>query len=61
MRIETQNQVVTIEDPPNVENLTQIVVNLQESTVELTYRGHPPLQYVAPVSSDAATWTEESE
>jgi hypothetical protein len=58
VKIETPTRSITIEDPPNAENLTQIVVNLSDETVELTYKGHPPLAYTPPPSADAATWTQ---
>ena len=58
MKIETTHTELSITDPPSPDRLTQIVVNLQDMTVELTYQGHPPLQWHdVPGSADLATWT----
>lgn len=60
MRIETPGQSIQIEDIPVPEKITQIVVNLPEQTVEITYQGHPALVYQSPTASvDSASWTAD--
>lgn len=47
MHVETHMQSVTITEIPNAENLTSLVVNLQDMTVEMIYKGyeHRPVTY----------------
>jgi hypothetical protein len=59
VKIETPMQSVSLNDLPNPQNITQIVVNLQDQTIEVTYRGHqwPSYSGIPALSIDAATYS----
>lgn len=59
MRIETPHHSVTVEDLPEPERIVQILVNLSDQTIELTYKGYVSPYHLAPaLSDDAASWAD---
>jgi hypothetical protein len=51
VKIETPHQSIALDDIPNADAITQIVVDLQDQRGEITYRGHPAMVYRPTVST----------
>lgn len=48
MRVSAKGFELTVEDIPNVENLTSLDINLKEGTINLYYKGWEPIAYEGP-------------